>query len=301
MIFIGPSFPGGIAYHTFNYKFLFPNSKHYTLVDEIPECDHAIVFALPVDVFWERYEYLKSRVKKITCMTVCETETVHKDFGRLMKEFKRVAVPSEFCRRIFAKQFPENEFFVVRAYIPPPPTKPYTFYTIGNIKDKRKNVGALLRAFMRLENPNARLVLKTQSNNPVNFEIPNVQIINEQFDDDQMERLHTQCDCYVNSSHSEGVGMGVIEAAVRDKPVIIVDYGGTQEYVKTPYIVSCNRKNVGEDYYLFKKDMIWGEPNEDELYEYMKDVLNKNIRYMDHSYTKNYVSSQNVIRDFENI
>ena len=108
MIFIGPTFPGGIARWSLKYKSLFPNSKHYTLADEIPICDHAVVFALPVDVFWDRYEYLKSRIKHISCMTICETETVHEDFGRLMGEFKRIGVPSEFCKRVFSKQFPDN-------------------------------------------------------------------------------------------------------------------------------------------------------------------------------------------------
>jgi len=41
----------------------------------------------------------KTRVKNIACMTVCETETVHENYGLIMKEFKRVAVPIEFCKR----------------------------------------------------------------------------------------------------------------------------------------------------------------------------------------------------------
>ena len=52
MIFIGPSFPGGIAHHMHNYVHLFPGAKYYSLADDIPECDHAYVFALPVDVFF---------------------------------------------------------------------------------------------------------------------------------------------------------------------------------------------------------------------------------------------------------
>lgn len=301
MIFIGPTFPGGIAYWSLKYLSLFPNAKHYTLADEIPECDNAIVFALPVDVFFNRLDYIRSRVKNISCMTICESETVHEDFGLLMKEFKRIGVPSEFCKRVFSKQFPENEFYIVRAYVPPPPPRPYIFYTIGNMSDKRKNFGAMLRAFMRLNNPNAHLVVKTQSNAPINFEIPNVQFINEQFDENQMEQLHRQCDCYVSSSHSEGIGMGPVEAALRDKPVIITDFGGTSEYVKTPYTVSCKPSKMTEDYYLFKKGMIWGDPDEDQLYEFMKDALDKNLRFMDHTHTKELMSPKLIKSSVSNL
>lgn len=294
MIFIGPSFPGGIAHHMHNYTRVFRGATYYSLADEIPECDHAYVFALPVDVFFDRYEYLKSKIKNISCFTVCETETVHEDFGRLMKLFKRVGVPSEFCRRVFSRQFPENEFYVIHPYVPPP--KPYIFYTIGNITDTRKNFYGLLRAFSRIHDPDVRLVVKTQSNCPVNIQVPNVEFINEELDDHQMELLHRQCDCYVSFSHSEGVGMGALEAAVRDKPVIITNYGGAPEYIKTPYTIECTPTTVGTDYYLFKKDMIWGQPSEDALVEYMKDAISKKLRYMNHDHTKRLVSPESVIK-----
>lgn len=299
MIFIGPTFPGGIARWSLKYKSLFPNSKHYTLADEIPICDHAVVFALPVDVFWDRYEYLKSRIKHISCMTICETETVHEDFGRLMGEFKRIGVPSEFCKRVFSKQFPDNEFYVIRAYVPPPPPKPYRFYTIGNMTDRRKNFGGMLRAFMRLENPNAYLVVKAQSNAPIKLDLPNVQIINEELTEEQMNQIHEQCDCYVSSSHSEGIGMGPVEAALRDKPVIIPDFGATAEYIKTPYTVKCKQVKTGKDDYLFKKDMTWGDPDEDMLYAFMKDALDKNLRHMDHTHTKEIMLPKNIIKEID--
>jgi glycosyltransferase involved in cell wall biosynthesis len=167
------------------------------------------------------------------------------------------------------------------------------------MEDKRKNFGAMLRAFMRLENPNAHLIIKEQSNAPINLNIPNVQIINQELTEEEMNQIHDQCDCYVNTSHSEGIGMGPVEAALRDKPVIIPDFGATPEYIKTPYLVKCKQVKIGKGYYLFKDDMVWGEPDEDMLYEFMKDVLDKNLRYMDHTYTKEIMNSENIIKDFK--
>src|SRR5210317_491421 len=110
MIFIGPPFPGGIARWAFKYKSLFRGAKHYHLCDEIPKCEEAIVFSPPVDAFWSRYEYLKSRIKKIHCVTICETETVHEDFGRLMKEFNRVGVQVNSVSRLFLNNFQRMNF-----------------------------------------------------------------------------------------------------------------------------------------------------------------------------------------------
>ena len=51
-----------------------------------------------------------------------------------------------------------------------------------------------------------------------------------------MEDIHAKSDCYVSFSSSEGIGLGAVEAALRNKPVIITDFGGAPEYIKTPYL-----------------------------------------------------------------
>ena len=68
-----------------------------------------------------------------------------------------------------------------------------------------------------------------------------------------MEDIHSKSDCYVSFSSSEGVGMGAVEAAVRNKPVIITDYGGATEYIETPYTINVNFKNyLGMIFYTKK-------------------------------------------------
>ena len=95
-------------------------------------------------------------------------------------------------------------------------------------------------------------------------------------------------DCYVSFSSSEGVGMGAVEAAIRDKPVIITNYGGAPEYVKTPYTIDCELQELQNDDFLFKKGMQWGKPNKEQLLEFMNDAYEKRLRYMDHSHTKRF-------------
>ena len=296
MLFIGPTLMSGIGQHLKKYSTLFPGSTYMEIMeDNIPECEEAFIFALPVPYWLTRIPEMKRKNKHLTCMTVCETETVHEDYGKLFEHFDRIAVPSSFCQRVFTRQFPDTTFYIVHAHIPR--DERYTFYHIGNIMDPRKNFRSILEAFVRLNEPNARLVVKATCNSPVNINLPNVQVLNGLVSDDDMHDLHKRCDCYVSFSHSEGVGMGAVEAALQDKPVIITDYGGAVEYIKTPYTIECTLQELEKDDFLFKKGMLWGNPDPNQLLEFMRDAFNKRMKYMNHTHTKNITSAENVLHE----
>ena len=251
MLVIGPTLLSGIGQHAKKYTELFPEWKYIQVSEHIPECECAFIFALPVEYWFDKIVELKKKIKHLHCMTVCETETVHEDYGKLFKLFDRIAVPSEFCKNVFSRQFPDTEFYVIRAHIPHKDT--YTFYHIGNVMDQRKNFRAILESFVRLNKPDTKLLVKATCNQPITINLPNVEVINGLVSDDEMDKIHRMSDCYVSFSSSEGVGMGAVEAAMRDKPVIITDYGGAPEYVKTPYTVSCELQELQNDDFLFKK------------------------------------------------
>jgi glycosyltransferase involved in cell wall biosynthesis len=299
MIIIGPNLNTGIGNQALKYTRLFkPDSSYHVYGSQLPESEHGLIYMLPIYDHLEYLKYVRTRVKNLACMTICETETVHEDYGLIMKEFKKVAVPSEFCKRVFSRQFPENEFYVIHAHVPKPTEKPYTFYHIGNIMDPRKKFRDVLQAFIRLNEPNSRLVVKATCRQPIDIQLPRVEVINELISDEQMDDLHNRCDCYVSFSHSEGIGMGAVEAALRDKPVIITDYGGAPEYIKTPYTIDCGLQELEKDDFLFKKGMVWGKPNFDQLLEYMRHAYDNRVRHMDHLHTKNLVGRENVLEEF---
>ena len=299
MIIIGPQLLTGIGQHAQKYTKLFvPHASYYTFGSELPESEHGLVFTLPLEDHLKYIEYAKTRIKNLSCMTVCETETVHEDYGLIMKEFKRVAVPSEFCKRVLSRQFPDNEFYIIHAHIPQPREKPFTFYHIGNILDPRKKFHEILQAFIRLNEPNTRLVVKATCGRNVEIKLPRVEVINGLISSEEMDLIHDRCDCYVSFSHSEGVGMGAVEAALRNKPVIITNYGGAPEYVKTPYTIDCELQELDKDDFLFKKGMKWGNPNFDQLLDFMRHAYDNRVRYMDHEHTKNLVGKENVLEEF---
>jgi glycosyltransferase involved in cell wall biosynthesis len=298
MLVIGPTLLSGIGQHAKKYTELFPDWKYVQIQEEIHSCERAFIFALPTDFWLNKIPELKRKVKHLHCMTVCETETVHEDYGKLFELFDRIAVPSEFCKKVFSRQFPNTEFYVVRAHIPH--TDKYTFYHIGNIMDRRKNFRDILEAFVRLNKPDAKLIVKATCNQSVQIKLPNVEVINGLISDEEMDKIHRLSDCYVSFSSSEGVGMGAVEAAMRDKPVIITDYGGAPEYVKTPYTIDCELQELQNDDFLFKKGMQWGKPNKEQLLEFMNDAYEKRLRYMDHSHTKRLVGKEHVSQQFIN-
>ena len=297
MIIIGPQLGSGIGQHAFKYTKVFDNASYHMIGSEIPESNHGLMFLLPLKPHVEYVKYAKTRVKNLTLMTVCETETVHEDYGMIMELSKRIMVPSMFCKRVLSRQFPENEFHIIHAHIPPP-EKPYIFYHIGNIIDDRKNFRGILEAFVRLNKPNTKLVVKATCNQDVQINLPNVEVINGLISDEEMDKLHDRCDCYVSFSKSEGVGMGPVEAALRDKPVIITNFGGSPEYVKTPYTIECELQELERDDFLFKKGMVWGKPNPNQLLEFMRDAYDKKLRFMNHEHTKKLVGKENILEEF---
>ena len=299
MIIIGPNTLSGIGQQCLKYIKLFKDAKYYQLGSEYPESEYGLIYVLPIQGHTKYIEYAKKQVKHLACMTICETETVHEDYSLIMKEFKRVAVPSEFCKMIFSRQFPENEFYVIHAHVPEPPKeKPYTFYHIGNVMDRRKNFRGILEAFMRLNEPNTRLLVKATCSKDVQINIPRVEIINGLVSDEEMDKIHDRSDCYVSFSHSEGIGLGAVEAALRDKPVIITKYGAADEYVKTPYTIDCELQEIGVDDFLFKKEMLWGNPNPNQLLEFMRHAYENRVRKMDHTHTKKLTGKDNVLHEF---
>ena len=298
VLFIGPTLLAGIGQVTNRYAELLRSQGHETEYCEFGQppkrlsYDAGFAFVLPVQEQLNLVDQYAKICTKMTYMTICETETVNSAY-RILTKYKTLYVASDFCKEVFARQFPEVEWKVLRLFSYEKPHRapveatPYTFYTIGNIADPRKNINGLIQAFHECNfGSAARLVLKATCIKPVQLQIPNVVIINGLLPDEEIESLHASCHCYVNCSHSEGVGMGAVEAAMMSKPVIISDYGGLKEYVRTPWVIKCSKGPIGYDDFLFTKDLEWGHPSHEDLVRCLKDCFEKRVSHWDHEWTR---------------
>jgi Glycosyl transferases group 1 len=302
-LFIGPTLLAGIGQVTKQYAGLVQDAE-YVEIGKKPQKSRyssGFAFVLPIENQLALIDQYASICDSMMYMTVCETEPVNPAYG-LLARYKTVWCPSEFARSTLERQFPHVEWKLLRHYAPERPHKcpiesehgkqpPYTFYTIGNIADPRKNIQGLVNAFLSCGfGDKARLVLKATCIQPIELKIPGVVVINGLLSDEALEKVHGSCHCYVNCSHSEGVGMGAVEAALRSKPVIITDYGGLKEYVQTPWVVPCTKRPIGFDDFLFTKDLEWGHPNQDSLVAYLKDCFQKRVTFWDHAHTRALMS-----------
>jgi glycosyltransferase involved in cell wall biosynthesis len=295
-LFIGPTLLSGIGQVTHNYSKCVDESE-YVQLGEIPKhkkYEKGFAFILPIESQIPAIDYYTKMCKTMIYMTVCETEPVNPCYG-ILEKYRTIHVPSNFAKQILEIQFPKITWKVLHHWSPIPIPKSiervgkYIFYTIGNVIDPRKNISGIIDAFIRVQLPDAILVIKATCNREVTWKIPGVQIINDLLSDEEIGKIHDRCHCYINCSHSEGVGMGAVEAALRNKPVIIADYGGLKEYVKTPWIVPCTKGPIGFDDFLFTKDLNWGFPSSEELQKCLKDCYEKNVVEWDHTWTRELV------------
>ena len=296
-LFVGPNLLAGIGQVTKRYAdFLNKIGRQAEYVEfgnqpKQSRYDKGFAFVLPIPDQMNLVDQYASLCNEMIYMTICETETVNPAYGMLTK-YKTLYVASDFCKKVFERQFPEVTWKVLhllaneKPHRAPISSMPYTFYTIGNIADPRKNITSLINAFQCCRfGDAARLVLKATCLQPVKLNIPGVVVINGLVSEEELDRIHAACHCYINCSHSEGVGMGAVEAALRRKPVIITDYGGLKEYVKTPWVVSCTTGPIGFDDFLFTKDLEWGHPKIEELVMHMQDCFEKRVTEWDHYHT----------------
>ena len=297
-LFIGPRLLAGIGQVTNRYAELLRAAGHdaeYVEFGQQPKLekyDRGFAFVLPTEDHMKITDTYAKLCKKVMYMTICETEPVNPVYGTLAK-YGTLYVASDFCKDVFSRQFPNIQWEVLRLFASSPQTipkeiqGPYIFYTIGNILDPRKNIRGLIDAYLRCGfGSSAHLVLKATCLQDVTWRLPGVTVINGLLSDADLEKVHEGCHCYVNCSHSEGVGMGAVEAALRSKPVVITDYGGLKEYVQTPWVVKCVKGPIGFDDFLFKADQEWGHPSGEDIQRCLRDCFEKKVAVWDHSHTR---------------
>jgi len=97
MIFIGPTLLSGIGQAVNKYCDLMKGT-YVQLGQDFPSNQNVFMFALPIGPWIDAIPYIKKRSKKVICMTICETETVHPDYGKLLALFDLIVTPSVFCQ-----------------------------------------------------------------------------------------------------------------------------------------------------------------------------------------------------------
>ena len=88
------------------------------------------------------------------------------------------------------------------------------------------------------------------------------------------QALTAACDCYVSLHRSEGLGLTIAEAMIREKPVIATAYSGNMEFMNESNSFLCrfDMVPVGEHAFPYAPDTLWAEPDIGHATELMRYV-----------------------------
>jgi glycosyltransferase involved in cell wall biosynthesis len=95
------------------------------------------------------------------------------------------------------------------------------------------------------------------------------------FDDAALHALFTRADCYVSPHRSEGFGLTVAEAMLRECPVIATDYGSTTDFVtpETGFPLEYMLVEIAEDQGPYQRGYVWADPSREHLRILMRRVV----------------------------
>ncbi len=104
---------------------------------------------------------------------------------------------------------------------------------------------------------------------------PHVEIINEKITDQEISALHDIGDCFVSTTHSEGWGLGLFEAAGFSTPVIATGWGGQLAFLDPEHanlidysLVSTQDKLA----FSYSEDQQWAQVDQKHASQLLRSV-----------------------------
>ena len=190
---------------------------------------------------------------KVTGLGVDHIENINSDSGYKIKakKFKLLHISSCFPRKGFD--------ILISAY-----------ERIFTIKD---DVSLIIKTFHNPHNNIEDLLFQAKQSNPL---FPEVVLIYDDLNDEQVRALYQQVDVLVMPSRGEGFGLPIGEAMRLGLPVITTAWGGQMDY--------CNQENCWLVDYKFcsstshfnSPDSYWAEPSIEDLINQIVSIYNSN-------------------------
>ena len=102
----------------------------------------------------------------------------------------------------------------------------------------------------------------------------NVMLVSEVLDDADLEALFRTADCYVSPHRSEGFGLTIAEAMLRDCPVIATDYGATTDFLtpETGFPLEYALVELEVDQGPYPRGYVWADPSREHLRLLLREV-----------------------------
>jgi glycosyltransferase involved in cell wall biosynthesis len=229
--------------------------------------------------------------KYVIAYCVWEADVLPESYERSLSYVQEVWTASRYSCQIFRKYHDkvvyiphvierdtacseEDLNFIREAVGHEPSCRYFLTITLTITRDavKRKNVGALINAFLnaRPRMKNARLIIKSRLQAPqylVND--PAIVYVRQDLTDSQINALYQISDIYVSPHHSEGWGLALSDAMIFKKPVIATGYSGNLEFMNeaNSFLLEFSEEYIraADCGHIFKGHMKWAYPHPTDL------------------------------------
>jgi len=262
--------------------------------------------------------------KNIGVTAGTETDKASEEFNKACDSIDKVIVPSQHSKNGFAEALSEKiEVINFPARNLRQKKTDFEFSTDFNFLSvaqlsPRKNVEQTIQAFVEeFQNEEVGLVLKlsVKSGSHIDREyvkerletllatLPQerkckIHLLHGTLSDEEMVSLYKNknISAYVSTSHGEGYGLPVFEAAQHGVPVITTNWGGVKDFSADKFVeLEYELKNI-EDYQVWEgvleKESSWVFPKTSSVRSQMREVYNNLSKYK-----KQAKSLQNHIKD----
>lgn len=225
-----------------------PDTVAFYRPGALPEgvnCDVDIYYGQPYVNTDEQISKRHGRLKGI--YTMHEREQAPIEFIRAIeKYFDVIIVPTEWCRVLFERIFPDHPVYVSQAgvdcyqypYIERPADRePFTFFWQGFAMNDRKRWDLVRDAYRKLNLKNSRLIIKSfsrASQSQCRYQMHDTKKHESWLSDDcsHIEKLSLwqRCDFAIQPSQSEGIGMMPLEWMASGLPCAFTNNTGAATY-----------------------------------------------------------------------
>lgn len=176
-----------------------------------------------------------------------------------------------------------------------PKRKTFTFLMLGTL-NLRKDPGMALNAFLSLfkDNPDVRIIFKTQSGGMGSIEFPenkNIKIIDKLATHEDMISYYWEADAFVFPSRGEGFGLPPVEAMATGLPCIFTDHTGMSDYANPEINYPIK---VGQKIPVVRYPKKWGNVGNWYVadYEDLKAKMKYVVEHREEAYKKGLKASE---------
>lgn len=267
-------------------------APHVTLVDSPKDADVCVFHADIGNVENELNEIERlGRGRKLVGFVVWEANDLPEFTRPHMKRFDEIWTASRFCHRAFSRH--HERVFVVPHLVEPNPFTPQDarfvdrllpkrdgdvrFLFITTADAKRKNAAQLVEVFSRLrvEMPNAHLIIKGYNIAGEVEEARFATVVPEFLSDAQMAALMASADVYFSPHHSEGWGLNISDAMAQGRLAVATAHSGNLDFMdeNNSLLIPCTVGQIGDRQkatQLFAPEMEWANIADDDMANAMR-------------------------------